>query len=837
MKNSKKLTCLTAIIAVIASSMISIACEDTYEADDIAVTGVSLKPSTYILVGHNEILKAVITPADATNKNVTWSSDHPEVATVTEGIVIGWKEGSAAITVTTADGGKKAACAVTVSASAVDVSGVSLAPASLFLLIGQTETLAAAIEPVNATNQNISWTSDKPSVAAVDNGIVTAIAAGTAYITVSTDDGGFTATCTVTVSALVPVTSVTLNKTSASISVGGSEILTATVSPPNATNKAVTWRSSNPGVALVENGTVTGVATGSATITVTTTEGGKTAECTVTVTSGGVNIPVVSVSLNKPSLSLAVNAMEKLTATILPDNASNKTVTWSSANASIATVSEDGTVTGKAVGSTTITAASVADNTKTAICSVTINIPVTSITLNKTITYITVGGTDELRAAVLPANATNKTVTWSSVHPEIATVDNNGVVTGLSASAPGAEGAPGVTTIIATNSDSGRNAACVVHVSASPVPVDSVSLSPATLRLEVGGTFTLAVTITPSNATNQRITWSSNNSAVSVVDGTVTAIAAGTAVITVTSEDGNKTGTCAVTVPEPPLSAANLAAYLAKLNTNTADVPHDIALKVSGTGDFTLIRAALRGAPSKFVKLDISESNITSIGSDSLRDCPTLAGVTMPDAVTTIGTYAFSNCTSLSKIEIKSAVKTIGNYAFSGCTSLASVIVPGGVTSIGSSVFRGCTGLETAEIQTGVTGIGNYMFFGCTKLVSVSMADSVTSIGVGSFSGCTSLESAPIPAAAASIGNNTFNGCVKLSGVEIPSTVKSIGESAFKGCTSLAIVTFKGAIPSNGFNTIDTFPGDLRAVFYGEDPDGTPGMYTRTPPELAWEKQ
>ena len=259
------------------------------------VTGVSLDKNRLTLdVGGTATLAATVEPDEASIKNVTWSSDNESVATVdTSGTVTAHSTGNATITATAADGsGEKATCTVTVNAAAtVHVTGVSLDKTSLELTEGDTETLTATVEPSDATNKNVTWSTSDASIATVTDGVVTAVAPGTATITVTTENGNKTATCAVTVTAAtVPVTGVTLNKTSTSLYVGDTETLTATVAPDNATDKTVTWTSSNPSVATVENGVVTAVSAGTATITVTTDDGTKTATCTVTVSrysSGG----------------------------------------------------------------------------------------------------------------------------------------------------------------------------------------------------------------------------------------------------------------------------------------------------------------------------------------------------------------------------------------------------------------------------------------------------------------------------------------------------------------------------------------------------------------------
>jgi len=193
--------------------------------------------------------------------------------------------------------------------STVSVSGVSLNKSSLALNGGYLDTLTATVSPSNATNKNVSWTTSKSDVATVSDGTVTAKSAGTATITVTTADGGKTATCavTVTAAATVPVSGVSLNKTSLSLAVGESETLTATVSPSDATNKTVSWTTSNPSLATVSGGTVTGISiggTGMVTITVITADGNKKATCDVKVVpSGPTNVSATATSSSSITVS------------------------------------------------------------------------------------------------------------------------------------------------------------------------------------------------------------------------------------------------------------------------------------------------------------------------------------------------------------------------------------------------------------------------------------------------------------------------------------------------------------------------------------------------------
>ena len=168
----------------------------------------------------------------------------------------------------------------------VGVSGITLNKTALNLTIGASESLVATISPSNATNKDVEWTSSNTNVATVDTtGKVTGVSAGSATITVKTKDGSKVATCNVTVkNPVISVTGVTLNKTALNLVTGASESLVATISPSNATNKDVEWTSSNTNVATVDTtGKVTGVSSGSATITVKTKDGTKVATCNVTV--------------------------------------------------------------------------------------------------------------------------------------------------------------------------------------------------------------------------------------------------------------------------------------------------------------------------------------------------------------------------------------------------------------------------------------------------------------------------------------------------------------------------------------------------------------------------
>jgi uncharacterized protein YjdB len=311
------------------------------------------------------------------------------------------------------------------------VDGITLNTTNLSLNVNQTYKLTATISPDCAANPRIIWSSSNASVATVDSvGFVTAIADGTAIITATTTDGSnLSASCVVTVSS-IPVTSISLNKTNLTLDVNETYRLTATVLPYNATNKVVSWSSSNPDVATVSSsGLVTPVAPGSATITATTTDGTNlSASCQVTVVK-----QIKSLALSESSLTLTLPETAQLTAFITPSDATNPVLNWTSSKPSIATVDSNGHITSVSVGTTTITATTTDGTNLSATCQVTVVKQfVTSITLNESSLVMHIGDTFQLIANVQPENASNPTLSWTTGNSSIVSVDNNGLVSAVS---------------------------------------------------------------------------------------------------------------------------------------------------------------------------------------------------------------------------------------------------------------------------------------------------------------------------------------------------------------------------------------------------------------------
>ena len=258
-------------------------------------------------------------------------------------------------------------------------------------------------------------------------------------------------------------------------------------------------------------------------------------------------IAVTGVTIEPKTVSIDVDATTKLNSTVAPSTATNKAVSYKSSDEAVATVSSNGTVTGVAEGDATITVTT-QDGNKSDTATVTVKkavVNVTGVTLDKTTLSLQEGATGNLVATVAPSTATDKTVTFASSDAAIATVDNKGKVTAVKA---------GNADITVTTKDGSKTAKCALTVTAKQIPVTGVTLDKSTLSLEVGATATLNATVEPSNASYKAVRFTSSDDAIAKVDndGLVTAVAAGSADITVESiENGSKTAVCTLTVTEP----------------------------------------------------------------------------------------------------------------------------------------------------------------------------------------------------------------------------------------------------------------------------------------------
>jgi uncharacterized protein YjdB len=516
----------------------------------VPVGSVAVQPSTAsLIVGESTTLTAAVKDGSGgplANRVVTWTSSDAKVATVSQaGTVTAAGIGSATITATS----EGRAGSATVTVVRASVLAVSVEPTALSIPSGQSRALTVTVTDANhviVTDRDVAWTSSNGLVATVSaNGTVTALAPGLATITATSEGKSGSALITVTGAA---VGTVTVQPAAPSVPAGQTTTLTATVTDVNGTivtDREVTWASSNALVASVSPaGVVSAIAAGVATITATSE--GKSGSATVTVT----RLPVGGVVIEPPSLTLLSGTSTTLTATVRDAAGTvvtDRTVTWTSSNSLVATVSTTGVVLAVAPGSATISATAEGKSGSTSV-NVTV-VPVGSVAIQPTAASLTVGQTTTLTIVIKNANGvvvTDRVVSWSSSNTLVATVSSSGVVKAV---------ASGTATITATSE--GRSAGATITV--TPSPVGSVTVQPLSTSLAVGQTTPLAATVKDANGTvvtDRLVTWSSNNTAVATVNGTtgvVTAVSVGSAMITATSE--GRSGSAGVTVTAVPVAS------------------------------------------------------------------------------------------------------------------------------------------------------------------------------------------------------------------------------------------------------------------------------------------
>lgn len=426
-------------------------CLVTVEDDGVTVQSISLNNKNINLaVGHTYGLSYRITPSNATELGAVFYSSDPSVATVdSKGNVRGVREGNAVITVSANNGSitdtayvtiyKKGTTTTTQQGEVVQTvnypSSVTLSSDSLNITQGSTAQLQATITPSNAIS-TLSWSSSNTKVATVDgNGLVTAVGQGNANIIVKTVDNK-TASCKITVGNYsVKVSKIKILTDYKYMNAGDSVKLYVSFEPSNVTNRTIQWSSSNPSVATVDaGGTVRAINSGSVVITARSVDGGRTSTATIDVGGNSKGIEAKSISFKSSSFNVGLNSTLSLSSSVTynPTNTTYKSLTYTSSNTNVATVdSLTGLVRGVGVGSATITATT---NQGNATAKTTINvkeIAATSVALGQTEITLNKGEIFTIKAEVKPENASNKTVTFISGNPNVATVDKNGTVTAV----------------------------------------------------------------------------------------------------------------------------------------------------------------------------------------------------------------------------------------------------------------------------------------------------------------------------------------------------------------------------------------------------------------------
>ena len=418
------------------------------------------------------------------------------------------------------------------------VSSVTLDESYFYLGKGNTGTLTAVIFPETAANKNVTWEVDHNTIVEITNTEATGdgsratlkgLENGTATVTVKTDDGNKTAECEIEVGT--PVKKISFSDRRFDLGVGKTRQLQWTIEPEDAGNKDVTFRSDDESIASVDTtGLVTAKAKGKTNITVTTRDGEKRATCEVNVVE---NVEVTNLYLDKESVLLAPGESEELTVEVVPENATDKEVTWSVERSSIAKVEDQGngkaTVTAVAEGTTTLTVKTKNSGSyyapsaqctitvwKGSICLTRYGSPVESVTLG-------INESEQLSTDI-PYGVTFDSTSWTVSDNSIASVDGEGRLTGI---------ATGETTVVFRGklNDRTYEASCPVYVWKG-----AVSISPKSQTVKLGETADLQMEEIPEFL-NPALSWQVSDPSIASIDekGVITGLALGETDITLTA--------------------------------------------------------------------------------------------------------------------------------------------------------------------------------------------------------------------------------------------------------------------------------------------------------------
>ena len=519
---------LTALLVVLLTAAFAVGCVQKVKVESVLLD----KASASLKISETVQLSATVSPSDAENQAVTWTSSNSSVATVKDGLVTAVSAGQATITVTTADGGYTATCNVTVSAEEIKVKKVEMNRKDTTLLIGDTVILRALVLPVNATDKSLSWVDSNSGSQFVSfekesnsdtSVVVKALKVGKTSIR-ATSASGYWASCSITVkNAEVHVDYVSVSPATLTLSIDQTSPLTVSVLPAEATDKTVTWSSDDPLVATVDaNGNVTGVGKGTATVTATSKDGGLSASCTVTVLGYAL---VSSISLSKTGITMNIGKSDTVKVSVSPSYAHDKTYSVSVDDATVVNLSQPKSgmfvVRALKAGKAAVTVKANDEGAKKATCSIEVlkdTVHVTSVTMDVKDTVLnftkTLCDSLQLSATVLPKDATDRSLIWASSNSMVAYVRQNGMVIAIS---------EGETDISAYSNDNiVCKDICRVTVRRDTIYVQGVALSQSpksgeSARLYSGQKVNLTATVTPANANYLTgLSWSSKNSEVGV---------------------------------------------------------------------------------------------------------------------------------------------------------------------------------------------------------------------------------------------------------------------------------------------------------------------------------
>jgi len=543
---------------------------------EVKVQQITLTPSaSSVVVGESLQIAAKVLPENATNTTLKWKITPENILklTATAGQFTAQQVGEALVRAEAADGsGVSAECRVVVKPRLVQ--SISLNATQKNLVVGDSFTLTATLSPENATNRNVIWKLVSGDAISLSNtGVIQAKKVGEALVRAEAADGsGITAECKVVVKPRL-VQAISLNATQKHLLVGESFALTATAMPENATNRNVIWKLvSGNAISLSNTGVIQAKKVGAALVRAEAADGsGITAECKVVVKPRLVQ----AISLNSTKKDLLVGESFALTATAMPENATNRNVIWKLVSGDAISLSNTGVIQAKKVGVALVRAEAADGSGITAECKVVVKPRlVQTISLNATQKNLIIGDSFTLTATLSPENATNHNVIWKLVSGNAISLSNTGVIQAkkVGEALVRAEAADG----------SGVSAACKVVV--KPRLVQAISLKLEKDTVAVGEHFTVTADVLPKNATNSTLQWSVSAPLLLkyLGAGSFEALKTGSATITAQARDGSKQeASCRIEIVPPTALKKALAA--------------DVAPQVSVDGNTLVVKQVASG--------------------------------------------------------------------------------------------------------------------------------------------------------------------------------------------------------------------------------------------------
>ena len=513
---------------------------------EVKVQQITLTPSaSSVVVGESLQIAAKVLPENATNATLKWKITPENILkpTAAPGQFTAQQVGEALVRAEAADGsGVSAVCKVVVKPRLVQA--ISLNATQKDLIIGDAFTLTATLSPENATNRNVVWKLVSGDAISLSNtGVIQAKKVGEALVRAEAVDGsGITAECKVVVKPRL-VQSLSLNATQKELIIGDAFSLTATAMPENATNRNVIWKLvSGDAISLSNTGVVQAKKVGEALVRAEAADGsGITAECKVVVKPRLVQ----TISLNATQKELIIGNAFSLTATAMPENATNRNVIWKLVSGDAISLSNTGVIQAKKVGEALVRAEAVDGSGVSAVCKVVVKPRlVQSISLNATQKELIIGDAFSLTATAMPENATNRNVIWKLVSGDAISLSNTGVIQAkkVGEALVRAEAADG----------SGITAECKVVV--KPRLVQAISLKLEKDTVAVGEHFTVTADVLPKNATNSTLQWSVSDPLLlkHLGAGSFEALKTGSATITAQARDGSKQeASCRIEIVPP----------------------------------------------------------------------------------------------------------------------------------------------------------------------------------------------------------------------------------------------------------------------------------------------